>query len=192
MSTPYFQQPAGAARSSRARPRSPRRRELPRWECPYSLRCRGRTRDPGAAPYQGYPQAYAVGPYAQLPPRVNKLSVGLGIAGWVIIGLTVLLMWLSILATESDPDPSGKEVIGFYPLFASIFLIPVNLVGGITGLVRAGDKMTKWKLNWLGNHPEREPACHLLRRHARVAADSVVAFEENAEAPPHEAIITAA
>ena len=42
---------------------------------------------PGGVPYQGYPQAYAVGPYAQLPPRVNKLSVGLGIAGWVIIGL---------------------------------------------------------------------------------------------------------
>ncbi len=149
MSTPYFQQPAGqpAAPGATAQPAP---QGVPQMGMPVQPALQGANPYPGAAPYQGYPQAYAVGPYAQLPPRVNKLSVGLGIAGWVIIGLTVLLMWLSILSTESDQDPSGKEVIAFYPLFASIFLIPVNLVGGITGLVRAGDKMTKWKLNWLG------------------------------------------
>ena len=129
MSTPYPQQPAGQ---------------------PAQPAPQGTNTYPGGVPAQGYPQAYAVGPQVSMSPRVSWLSLGTGIAGWVIIGLTVLLMWLSILATESDPDPSGKEVIGFYPLFASIFLIPVNLVGGITGLVRAGDKMTKWKLNWLG------------------------------------------
>lgn len=182
MSTPYFQQPAG----------QPAPQGAPQMGMPVQPALQGANPYPGAAPYQGYPQAYAVGPYAQLPPRVNKLSVGLGIAGWVIIGLTVLLMWLSILATESDPDPSGKEVIGFYPLFASVFLIPVNLVGGITGLVRAGGQDDEVEAELARNHPEREPACHLLRRHARVAVDSVVAFEENVEAPPHEAIITAA
>ena len=106
MSTPYCQQPAG----------QPAPQGAPQMGMPVQPALQGANPYPGAAPYQGYPQAYAVGPYTQLPPRVNKLSVGLGIAGWVIIGLTVLLMWLSILATESDPDPSGKEVIGFYPL----------------------------------------------------------------------------
>ena len=85
-----------------------------------------------------------------MSPRVSWLPLGAGIVGWVIIGLTVLLMWLSILATKSDPDPTGKEVIGFYRLFATVFLMPVNLVGGVIGLVRAGDKIKKWKLNWLG------------------------------------------
>lgn len=163
MSTPYFQQPAGqpAAPGATAQPAlqgvpqmgmpaQPAPQGVPQMGMPVQPALQGANPYPGGVPYQGYPQAYAVGPQVSMSPRVSWMSLGAGIAGWVIIGLTVLLMWLSILATESDPDPSGKEVIGFYPLFASIFLIPVNLVGGITGLVRAGDKMTKWKLNWLG------------------------------------------
>ena len=68
----------------------------------------------------------------------------------MIIGLTVLLVLLAIRAAASDPDPSGWGAVGFLPLFTLAVMGPVNLVGGVIGLVRAGDKMRKWKLNWLG------------------------------------------
>lgn len=129
MSTPYPQQPAGQ---------------------PAQPAPQGTNTYPGGVPAQGYPQAYAVGPQVSMSPRVSWLSLGTGIAGWVIIGLTVLLMWLSIRSLGPDTDPSGADIIGFYPLFAAVFLMPVNLGGGIIGLLRAADKRTKWKLNWLG------------------------------------------
>ena len=71
------------------------------------------------------------------------MSIILGVVGWALIGLMVLAMWLSIRASASDPDPSGKEAIGFLPLFALMFIGPVNLAGGVIGMA--------------GNPPEREP-----------------------------------
>jgi len=82
--------------------------------------------------------------------KVNRLSIILGIVGWVLIGLTILVMVLAIQASASDPDPSGKEVIGFFPLFALILIGPVNLAGGIFGIVGAVGKPKTLKLNWLG------------------------------------------
>lgn len=164
MSTPYPQQPAGQPTAQPYAPAQPAPRGVPQPGMPAQPAPQGVSQMgmlaqpapqgtntyPGGVPAQGYPQAYAVGPQVSMSPRVSWLPLGAGIAGWVIIGLTVLLMWLSIRAMGPHPDPSGADIIGFYPLFAMVFLIPVNLVGGVVGLVRVGDKMKKWKLNWLG------------------------------------------
>ena len=82
--------------------------------------------------------------------KVNRVSIILGIVGWALIGLTILVMVLAIQASASDPDPSGEEVIGFLPLFALMFIGPVNLAGGVIGIVGAVGKPKTLKLNWLG------------------------------------------
>ena len=82
--------------------------------------------------------------------KVNWVSIILGVVGWTLIGLTVLAMWLALRASASDPDPSGKDIIGFFPLFAMIFIGPVNLAGGIIGIVGATGTPKVRKLNWLG------------------------------------------
>ena len=150
MSTPYRQQPAGQPAAQPYAPAQPAPQGVSQMGMLAQPAPQGTNTYPGGVPAQGYPQAYAVGPQVSMSPRVSWLPLGAGIAGWVIIGLTVLLMWLSIRAMGPHPDPSGADIIGFYPLFAMVFLIPVNLVGGVVGLVRVGDKMRKWKLNWLG------------------------------------------
>ena len=95
------------------------------------------------------------GPYTPVTqgivtPKVNRVSIILGVVGWALIGLTIVAMWLAIRASASDPDPSGKEVIGFLPLFALMFIGPVNLAGGVIGIVGAVGKPKTRKLNWLG------------------------------------------
>ena len=102
-----------------------------------------------AAPAQ-LAQAPQVVPQEPMVQKVNRLSIILGIVGWVLIGLTILVMVLAIQASASDPDPSGKEVIGFFPLFALILIGPVNLAGGIFGIVGAVGKPKTLELNWLG------------------------------------------
>ena len=67
-----------------------------------------------------------------------------------LIGLTLLAMWMALRASASDPDPSGKDIIGFFPLFALVIIGPVNLAGGIAGIVGAVGKPKTLKLNWLG------------------------------------------
>nr|WP_296534329.1 cell division protein FtsW [uncultured Actinomyces sp.] len=81
---------------------------------------------------------------------MNWVSIILGVVGWTFIGLTVLAMWLALRASASDPDPSGKDITGFFPLFAMIFIGPVNLAGGIIGIVGATGTPKVRKLNWLG------------------------------------------
>ena len=123
MSMPYPQQPAG-------QPAVPAQAAQPAYQ--------------GVAP--GYARA-AQGPVVQ---KVNRVSIILGIVGWALIGLTILVMVLAIQASASDPDPSGKEVIGFLPLFALMLIGPVNLAGGVIGIVGAVGKPKTQKLNWLG------------------------------------------
>ena len=107
-------------------------------------------------PAQPTPQGYAAVPQGFAPgsvpvtPKVNRASIILGVVGWALIGLTILAMWLAIRASASDPDPSGKEAIGFLPLFALMFIGPVNLAGGVIGIVGAVGKPKTRKLNWLG------------------------------------------
>ena len=103
-----------------------------------------------AAVPQGFAPGYARAAQGPVVQKVNRLSIILGIVGWVLIGLTILVMVLAIQASASDPDPSGKEVIGFFPLFALILIGPVNLAGGIFGIVGAVGKPKTLKLNWLG------------------------------------------
>ena len=108
------------------------------------------------APAQPTPQGYAAVPqgytpgYAPVTQKVNRASIILGVVGWALIGLTILVMWLAIRASASDPDPSGKEAIGFLPLFALMFIGPVNLAVGVIGIIGAVGKPKTRKLNWLG------------------------------------------
>ena len=103
-----------------------------------------------AAVPQGYSPGYAPVTQGPVTQKVNRVSIILGIVGWALIGLTILVMVLAIQASASDPDPSGKEVIGFLPLFALMFIGPVNLAGGVIGIVGAVGKPKMLKLNWLG------------------------------------------
>ena len=109
---------------------------------------------PTSESYLVAPQGFAPGsvPVTQgaVTQKVNRASIFLGVVGWALIGLTVLAMWLAIRASASDPDPSGKEAIGFLPLFALMFIGPVNLAGGVIGIVGAVGKPKTRKLNWLG------------------------------------------
>ena len=141
MSMPYPQQPAGQP----AVPAQPV--QLAPQGSPQVVPQAGAPTQPA---YQGIAPGYAPVPQGPMVQKVNRLSIILGIVGWVLIGLTILVMVLAIQASASDPDPSGKEVIGFFPLFALILIGPVNLAGGIFGIVGAVGKPKTLKLNWLG------------------------------------------
>ena len=134
MSVPYPQQPAGQP----AVPAQPVQQVVPQAGVP-------------AQPaYQGIAPGYTPVPQGPVVQKVNRVSIILGVVGWALIGLTILAMWLAIRASASDPDPSGKEAIGFLPLFALMFIGPVNLAGGVIGIVGAVGKPKTRKLNWLG------------------------------------------
>ena len=105
---------------------------------------------PAQPAYQGVAPGYAPAAQGPVVQKVNWASITLGIVGWALIGLTILVMWLAIEASASDPDPTGKEVYGFLPLFALMFIGPANLAGGIIGIVGASGKPKTRKLNWLG------------------------------------------
>lgn len=140
MSVPYPQQPAGqpAVPAQPAQAAQPVQQVVPQAGVP-------------AQPaYQGTAPGYTPVPQGPVVQKVNRVSIILGVVGWALIGLTILAMWLAIRASASDPDPSGKEAIGFLPLFALMFIGPVNLAGGIIGIVGAVGKPKTRKLNWLG------------------------------------------
>ena len=99
---------------------------------------------------QGSAPGYAPVTQGTVTQKVNRVSIILGVVGWALIGVTIMAMWLAIRASASDPDPSGKEVIGFLPLFALMVIGPVNLAGGVIGIVGAVGKPKTRKLNWLG------------------------------------------
>lgn len=140
MSVPYPQQPAGqpAVPAQSAQSSQPVQQVVPQAGVP-------------AQPaYQGIAPGYTPVPQGPVVQKVNRVSIILGVVGWALIGLTILAMWLAIRASASDPDPSGKEAIGFLPLFALMFIGPVNLAGGVIGIVGAVGKPKTRKLNWLG------------------------------------------
>ena len=140
MSMSYPQQPAGqpAVPAQPAQAAQPVQQVVPQVGAP-------------AQPaYQGTAPGYTPVPQGPVVQKVNRVSIILGVVGWALIGLTILAMWLAIRASASDPDPSGKEVIGFLPLFALMFIGPVNLAGGVIGIVGAVGKPKTRKLNWLG------------------------------------------
>ena len=126
MSTPYPQQPAGQS----AVPGMPAQAAQPA--------------------YQGVAPGYAPVPQGPVVQKVNRLSIILGIVGWVLVGLTVLGTYLAIRAIPSDADPSGADIVGFIPFLGLPFIGPVNLAGGVIGIVGAVGKPKTQKLNWLG------------------------------------------
>ena len=105
---------------------------------------------PAQPAYQGIAPGYAPVSQGPVVQKVNRLSIILGIVGWVLVGLTVLGTWLAIRAIPSNADPSGADIVGFLPLFALVIIGPVNLAGGIAGIVGAVGKPKTLKLNWLG------------------------------------------
>ena len=105
---------------------------------------------PAQPAYQGIAPGYAPVSQGPVVQKVNRLSIILGIVGWVLVGLTVLGTWLAIRAIPSNADPSGADIVGFLPLFALVIIGPVNLAGGIAGIAGAVGKPKIRKLNWLG------------------------------------------
>lgn len=35
-------------------------------------------------------------------------------------------------------------------------MVPLNMAGLVIGIMRLSDRSRKWRLNWLGDHPQRE------------------------------------
>ena len=104
----------------------------------------------GGGPYLGYPQTYVAQPQVSFPPRVDRVSISCGIAGWVVIVLALLATWLSSNADWTQDSVSGELIIALYSVIAWILVIPLNLIGGITGLIRMLDRSGNWRLAWLG------------------------------------------
>ena len=101
-------------------------------------------------PYLGYPQTYVAQPQVSFPPRVDRVSISCGIAGWVVIVLALLATWLSSNADWTQDSVSGELIISLYSVIAWMLVIPLNLIGGITGLIRMLDRFGNWRLAWLG------------------------------------------
>ena len=141
MSTPYPQQPAGQP----AVPAQPVQQVVSHAGVPAQPAGQGYSTAP-----QGFAPGYAPVTQGIVTPKVNRVSIILGVVGWALVGLTIVAMWLAIRASASDPEPSGKEAIGFLPLFALMLIGPVNLAGGVIGIVGAVGKPKTRKLNWLG------------------------------------------
>jgi len=104
----------------------------------------------GGGPYLGYPQTYVAQPQVSFPPRVDRVSISCGIAGWVVIVLALLATWLSSNADWTQDSVSGELIIALYSVIAWMLVIPLNLIGGITGLIRMLDRSGNWRLAWLG------------------------------------------
>ena len=104
----------------------------------------------GGGPYLGYPQTYVAQPQVSFPPRVDRVSISCGIAGWVVIVLALLATWLSSNADWTQDSVSGELIISLYSVIAWMLIIPLNLIGGITGLIRMLDRSGNWRLAWLG------------------------------------------
>ncbi len=111
------------------------------------------------APAQPVPQGYSTAPqgfapgYAPVPQgpvkvRVNYISLVFGIGVWVFIALLVLDAWVEM--HSPDVSASGKDIVGFFPLFVLALGGPLNLIGVIVASSRAKEQSVKWKLNRLG------------------------------------------
>ena len=140
MSMPYPQQPAGQS----AVPAQPVQ------QAPQVVPQAGVPAQAAQPAYQGVAPGYAPVPQGPVVQKVNRLSIILGIVGWVLVGLTVLGTYLAIRAIPSDADPSGADIVGFIPFLGLPFIGSVNLAGGVIGIVGAVGKPKTQKLNWLG------------------------------------------
>ena len=79
------------------------------------------------------------------------ISLVCGIIGLVIVGATVFVMWEMMNDPATRSDPSGADIIGFIPLFAFIFMGPVNTLGFVTGIMGVAlTPKAKTVVGWLG------------------------------------------
>lgn len=79
------------------------------------------------------------------------ISLACGIIGLVIVGATVFAMWEALHSESMMADASGADIIGFYPLFALIFMGPANTVGFVTGIMGVAlTPKAKTVVGWLG------------------------------------------
>ena len=143
MSTLYPQQPAGQSAV-------PAQAAQPAGQVPQAVPQAGVPAQAAQPAYQGFAPGYAPVPQGPVVQKVNRLSIILGIVGWVLVGLTVLGTYLAIRAIPSDADPSGADIVGFIPFLGLPFIGSVNLAGGVIGIVGAVGKPKTQKLNWLG------------------------------------------
>lgn len=119
---------------------------------------------PGVAPQAGIPMRGPAYPgMQQMPPQpagspkkqggkiASRVSLICGILGLVIVGATAFAMWYMINDLTPNSDPSGADIIGFFPLFALVVMGPVNMVGFVTGVLGvAFTPKAKTVVGWLG------------------------------------------
>lgn len=119
---------------------------------------------PGVAPQAGIPTREPAYPgMQQMPPQpagspkkqggkiASRVSLICGVLGLVIVGATAFAMWYMINDLTPNSDPSGADIIGFFPLFALVVMGPVNMVGFVTGVLGvAFTPKAKTVVGWLG------------------------------------------
>ena len=109
---------------------------------------------PGVPAYPGMqqvPPQPAVSAEKRGGKMASWISLACGIIGLVIIGATVFAMWEMMNDPATRSDPSGADIIGFFPLFAFVFMGPVNTVGFVTGIMGVAlTPKAKTVVGWLG------------------------------------------
>lgn len=100
---------------------------------------------------QQLPPQPAVSPNQQGGKTASRVSLICGILGLVIVGATAFAMWYMINDLTPNSDPSGADIIGFFPLFAFGFMGPVNMAGFVAGVLGvAFTPKAKTVVGWLG------------------------------------------
>ena len=104
-----------------------------------------------------YPGMQQVSPQPAVSPKkqggkiASRVSLICGVLGLVIVGATAFAMWYMINDLTPNSDPSGADIIGFFPLFALVVMGPVNMVGFVTGVLGvAFTPKAKTVIGWLG------------------------------------------
>ena len=109
------------------------------------------TREPAYPGMQQVPPQPAGSPKKQSGKIASRVSLICGVLGLVIVGATAFAMWYMIHDLTPNSDPSGADIIGFFPLFALVVMGPVNMVGFVTGVLGvAFTPKAKTVIGWLG------------------------------------------
>ena len=109
------------------------------------------TGEPAYPGMQQMPPQPAVSPKKQSGKIASRVSLICGVLGLVIVGATAFAMWYMINDLTPNSDPSGADIIGFFPLFALVVMGPVNMVGFVTGVLGvAFTPKAKTVVGWLG------------------------------------------
>ena len=69
---------------------------------------------------------------------------------------TYLGLWLLTSTEFGKTHHSVLRFVGFIPQMTISVMVPLNMTGLIIGIMRLSDRSRKWRLNWLGDRPQRE------------------------------------